>query len=85
MRMNLAVAGINHQPLIVRLVNQNIQEFLPYPLVPPPDKAAVGVAPSAIIRRKVTPRGSGPQYPENRVDKLAIVLGHPAPNPAPTR
>jgi len=76
--MSLAVAGIDHQPLVVGFGDQGFQQFLPNSFVPPADKAAVRVAPAAIFRRQIAPRRTRAQNPENRIDKQAIVLGDAA-------
>ncbi len=73
------MAGIDHQPFVVRLVDQDIEKFLPNALVSPADETAVRVAPTAIRRRQIAPRGARPQNPEDGIDKLAIVFGNPAP------
>ena len=49
MRVHLAMTGINHQPLIARLVNQHFKKLFPYSVVSPPNKAAMGIAPAAKV------------------------------------
>ena len=78
--MNFAMAGVDYQPFVIRFVDQNVKKFFPNPLVAPPDKAAMCVAPSAVIRRQVAPWGSCANDPKHRVDKLAIVFCDPTPN-----
>jgi hypothetical protein len=70
------MAGIDHQPLVIRLVNQNLQQFLPDTLVPPAYEATVRVAPPSVLRRKIPPGRSCPQYPEDSIDETASVLGN---------
>jgi hypothetical protein len=35
MRVNLAMRGINHQPFVIGLVNQDFQQFFPHTRVAP--------------------------------------------------
>ena len=77
--MDFDVAGVNHEPFKVRIVNQLFQEFLPSALVAPAAETAMRIFPVAIVRRQVAPRRPGAQYPENSVEKPAIILGQTAP------
>src|SRR5512143_3003684 len=79
MGMDLAVTGVDHQPFIIRRVDQDRQQLLPKAPVPPADKTAVRVAPSAVFRRKIPPGRPRPQYPASGIDEAAIVLGDAAP------
>jgi hypothetical protein len=79
MRVNLAVACVNHQPFKIRLIDQLLQQPFPDTLVAPPDKPPVRIAPPAIAIRKIPPRCPSAQYPKNRVDKLPVVLRNTAP------
>ena len=85
MRMYLYVTGIDHQPFEIRRVNQLLQQFLPYALVPPAAEAAMGVLPVPVIGGQAAPRGAGAEYPEHRVDEGSVVAGDPAPNALPAR
>jgi hypothetical protein len=79
MRVDLAVAGINHQPFMVRLINQDLQQGLPQSFIPPAAKAPVGILPISIVQRQVSPGSASTQYPENGVDKSAVIAGDTAP------
>jgi len=46
MGMDLAMAGIDHQPFVIRFINQDFKQLLPNPRIPPADKTAMRVAPS---------------------------------------
>ena len=35
LRMPLAVTGIHHPPFIIRLIHEDVQQALPYPLISP--------------------------------------------------
>ena len=83
--MYLYVTGIDHQPFEIRRVNQLLQQFLPYALVPPAAEAAMGVLPAAVIGRQVTPWGAGTKNPAHRVDEGSVIAGDPAPNALPAR
>jgi len=50
MRVNLAVAGIDHQPFVVRFVDQNLQSLFPDPCIAPANEATVRIPPSAMVR-----------------------------------
>jgi len=82
--MNLAMTGVDHQPLEVRLVDQALEQRFPYAVIAPATEASMGVFPVAISRRQVAPGGAGSQNPQNRIDELAIVLGDSAPLPGLT-
>lgn len=69
MRMNLAMAGINHEPFKVGFIYQNFKQFFPNAFVAPPDKAAMGIAPVPKIWRKVTPGSPGTHNPKDCIDK----------------
>jgi hypothetical protein len=73
------MASIDHEPLIVRLVNALLQQALPHPGVAPANKAPMGVAPAAIINRQITLWGTGTQHPDYSIDKSTVVLNYPAP------
>jgi len=71
--MNLAMAGIDPQPFVLRLVNQDLQQLLPHALVTPADKSAVGMAPVAVIRWQIPPRRACAPDLKNRIDKRTII------------
>ena len=77
--MGFDVAGVDHEPFKIRLIDQLLQQLFPDTFIAPAAEAAVGVFPIAIVRRQVAPRRSGAQYPENTVEKTPIVLGDAAP------
>jgi hypothetical protein len=79
MGMHLAMTCINHQPFIIRVIDQDFQQLFPYTLVTPTDKPAMRITPIAIIWWKITPRSTCAQYPKNCVDKLAIILRYTTP------
>ena len=77
--MNLDMAGVDHQPFIIRFSYQLFQQRFPNALVPPAAKPAVRVFPVAVVGRQVTPGRARAQNPENRVDKQPVVLRRAAP------
>ena len=79
MGMHLAVAGIDHQPLHVRLVNDLLKQSLPNTPVTPAAESPMGVLPVAITGRKVAPGCAGTQNPENGIKETAIVVCDAAP------
>ena len=76
-RMGLDVAGVNHQPLEIRVIQHRFQQPGPLAPVPPAAEAAMGVLPVPVVRRQIAPRGAGAQYPADGVDKAAVVMGWP--------
>lgn len=75
------MAGVDHQPLEIRLINQGFQQFLPDALVAPTAETALHRVPTPIIRRQVPPWRTRTQYPEYPVDKLPGISRIPAPRP----
>jgi hypothetical protein len=51
MRMNFAMAGVDHEPFEVRIDNELLQQRLPKPLITPAAKAPMGVLPIPIRGR----------------------------------
>jgi hypothetical protein len=83
--MNLTVTCINHKPLKVWLIYQNFKQPFPRATVAPTNKAAMGIAPSAIVRRKITPGSAGTHDPKHSVYKKPIILCNATPCPFSTR
>jgi hypothetical protein len=77
--MHFDVAGINHQPLIVRLVNERFQQSFPGAIVTPAAKAPMGVFPATIVGRQIAPGRACAQYPEDSVKKASIIVGNATP------
>ena len=83
--MNFGVAGVDDEPLVIRGINETLQQPLPNALVSPTAKTPMGVFPIAEVGRQVAPRGSGAQYPQNGIDEEAVVFGYAAPNALSSR
>ena len=79
MGMNFDVRGINHQPFHISVYGQDFIHRGPYAFVAPATKPAMSVFPVAVIRRQVPPGRPRSQYPEDCIDKQAIIAGYPAP------
>ena len=77
--MDFAMAGVDHQPFVIRLADQDFQPLFPNPGIPPPDKTVVRVAPPAQIGRQIAPRHTRSQNPENSIDKQMVVFCNAAP------
>ena len=82
MGVDFAMAGIDHQPFKIWIINQYFKEFFPYSFVSPTNKALVNGSPFAIFRRQISPRCASTQYPEDSIDEEAIILCHTSPLPA---
>ncbi len=55
MGMNLDMAGVDHQPLKVRIINYFIQQLFPNAPIPPPAETAMGILPVPIVWGQVPP------------------------------
>ena len=85
MGMDLAVAGINHQPFIIRVVNEMIEQGFPQSFVSPATKASMRIFPIAVDLGQVPPGCASPQNPEDAIDEASVVMGNPAPLACLTR
>ncbi len=79
MGMDLEMTGVNHQPLIVRLIHQMLQQRPSEPLVAPATEPTMGIFPVSIVWRHITPGSAGTQNPEDRINEPSIILRHPTP------
>lgn len=55
MRMDRAMTGVDHEPFVIRLVNQASKQRSPNPLAPPADKPAMRMAPPSVVRWHIAP------------------------------
>ena len=85
MRMDLDVAGIDQEPFKIGRGHEVLESLFPDAFVAPADQAPVRIAPSAVIRRQLTPRRPGAQNPKHRVNKSSVIPGLAAPNSFPSR
>ena len=69
------VAGANHHPLEVRLINERIQKVFPYPMVPPSAEATMGGLPVSQVLRQIPPGSPSKQVPKHRVQEQPVVSG----------
>jgi len=83
--MNLAMARIYHQPFKIRLINQHPQQSFPHTAITPPNKPAMSIAPSAEVRREVSPWSAGAHNPKNSIYKISVILCDAAPASFATR
>lgn len=79
--MYFDMAGVDHQPLKVRVLHQGLQYPFPDPLVTPPAEPAVYILPVSVCFRQVPPGRSSAQNPEYSVDKLPGISGIPSSSP----
>ena len=77
--MHFDMAGIDHQPFIIRLVNQDFQKFFPNAFFAPTDEALMNAALLPVIGRQVPSGRSGSQHPKHRIDKSAVILSDSSP------
>src|SRR5512143_3696765 len=78
--MDFSVGGIDHYPLIVRLVYHDLQQSFPNAFVAPAAKAPWQVLPVSVVRGQVPPWGTSAPNPEHSIDEQAVVLSDSAPN-----
>ena len=77
--MDFDVAGVDHQPFVIGIDDQFLQESLPETLVAPAAKPAVSVFPVPVIGRQIPPGSARAQDPENGVEKKPVVFGSATP------
>jgi hypothetical protein len=85
MWMDLAVAGIDHQPFKIGIIDQDFKQPFPDAVVSPSDETAMSIAPAAKVRREITPGGAGAHDPKNCIDKATVVLSDASPIALATR
>ena len=61
--MDFDMAGVYHQPLEVRIIDENLEQLFPNALVAPTAETTMCVFPVPIIWWQVTPGRSGSKYP----------------------
>ena len=83
--MRFAMAGINHQPFEVGLVDPYLEQGFPDAAITPATKASMRILPVPIAWRQITPRRAGAQNPKDRIDEAAVVPGHATPLPRAAR
>jgi hypothetical protein len=83
--VNLAVTGVDHQPFVIRLINQSLKQKFPHTLVASATKSPVRLLPVPIVWRQIAPWRACAQNPEHCIDKKPIVMSHTAPLPGLTR
>lgn len=74
-RMYCDMAGIEHQPLKICIIDQPLQDLLPYFLVTLPARSAVYIFPVPVFWRQIPPRRSSPCNSKYAIDKLPGILG----------
>jgi hypothetical protein len=79
------VTGVDHEPFVIGIDDQFLQQPLPETLVAPAAKAPVGVFPVPVIGRQIPPGSAGAQDPENGVEKKPVVFGSATPQPLLSR
>jgi len=74
------VCRVHHKPLKIRLVDESGKKRFPNALVAPTAKAPLHGVPITQVGRQIAPRSARAQYPENGVDKEAVILAQAAPD-----
>jgi hypothetical protein len=78
-RVDFDVAGVDHEPLEIRLVDEFPKEVLPESLVSPSAETTVGVFPVPVVRWQIAPRSARSQDPEDGVEEESVVFGSSSP------
>jgi hypothetical protein len=73
MRMHFAVRGVNHQPFIIRRVDEDFEQFFLHAAVTPTAKATLGVFTISKVWRQLAPWRPCAQYPKHCIDKQSII------------
>jgi len=79
MRMGFDVAGIDHEPFEIRLVDQLLKKLFPDTLVAPATETPMRIFPVAVVRRQIAPGCPSAQNPENAIEKAPVILRYSAP------
>ena len=79
MGVGLEVGGVNHQPFVVRILDESFQQLLPPSLIPPAAETAVSVLPIPVIGRQIAPRCAGAQDPKHAIDETTVIAGNSTP------
>ena len=79
MGMHLAMAGINHQPFHIWLINDLLKQSFPNTSITPAAEPPMSILPVTVACRKITPRRSSTQNPEDSVKKASIVMCDASP------
>jgi hypothetical protein len=85
MGMNLGMACVNHQPLVVGIIDDAFQDCFPDTLLNPTPKPLGNTVPVSVIRRQITPRSTCAENPEDSIDESSIVLCNASPLTTLTR
>jgi hypothetical protein len=83
--MHFDMAGIDHQPFIIRFVNQNFQKFFPNTFSSPTDEPLMNAALFPVIGRQISLGRPGSQYPKHRINKTPVILSDSSPLAALSR
>ena len=75
--MGLDVAGVKHQPFIIRVIHHRLQQPGPDVSGPRQRRSGGGCSPVPVVRGQIPPGGAGAQNPEHGVDETAVILGRP--------
>ena len=73
------MAGVNHQPFKVRIIDQGFKELFPYPLITPPDKPLVYGTPTFRIREVSHLTVPPCVISKNGIDKQAVIFCYASP------
>jgi hypothetical protein len=84
MRMDLDVAGIDHQSFKIGCRDPLRQEAFPNTTISPAAKTAVRVLPIALVRRQIAPGRAGAQNPAYGIDEQAVIARFTTPCPCTT-
>lgn len=85
MGVNFDVAGVDHQPLVIWVFDEQFEQCLPLTSVAPTTEPAVSVFPVTVVGWQIAPGCAGAQNPEDGIDKSPIITGYAAPSASATR
>jgi hypothetical protein len=71
---------IIHQPFVIGIVDQLLQQCLPSAIATPSAESSMRVLPAPIRGRQIPPRRTCPRNPAYRIDKSSVVVRDAAPH-----
>jgi hypothetical protein len=73
------MGGVYHEPFEVGIVDEDLQQPLPLPGIPPAAEPAMDVFPVTVVRRQVAPWRTCAQHPKHGVYELPVIAGIASP------
>ena len=75
--MHLDVTGTDHQPFVIGIIEQCLQQLLPSLPVPSAAKPTMDIVPAAMVWWQIPSGSTGTQNPEYWIDEQTVITGAP--------